>query len=135
MRRPNTKELMDWWDAQEEKDYTCGDCGRVDRKAYVQPQHPYYTGGRVGLAYCADCIAEQNSTYRARRKAELEAMPRCQVPGCNRRGVWKALGVLLCGRHLKKAKMGAQDAGLRSGLPFFYPISYTPADVLKWAKE
>jgi hypothetical protein len=46
--------------------------------------------------------------YREERKAQLAALPRCQVPGCKARGTWNAGSadgpVLMCGRHLKAAQ-------------------------------
>ena len=64
---------------------------------------------------CRDCVkaaAELNRVYLAEmkraRKAQLDAMPRCKVPGCKYRGTarwgWGNNRALLCGRHGKRAE-------------------------------
>ena len=64
---------------------------------------------------CRDCVkaaAELNRVYLAEmkraRKAELDALPRCEVPGCKYRGTarWGSGNnrALLCGRHGKRAE-------------------------------
>jgi hypothetical protein len=53
------------------------------------------------------CHDRQNHERKARRKAELAAMPRCEVPGCRRRAAWTAgagQSVGLCGKHLNAAR-------------------------------
>ena len=94
-----TKQQIEWWDAQPQEQI-CQDCGTRGSKAYVQPQYP------DGHALCVDCIVKRNERYRAERKRQLAAMPRCEF--CNHRATWKAGAgpnpALLCGRHLNKAK-------------------------------
>ena len=61
---------------------------------------------------CVRATAELNLVYLAEmkraRKAQLDAMPRCEVPGCKRRGTarwgWGNNRALLCGRHGKRAE-------------------------------
>ncbi len=39
------------------------------------------------------------------RKAYLDSLPRCEVPGCGMRGTLTVAGVaLMCGRHFKRAE-------------------------------
>ncbi|MDO8671210.1 MAG: hypothetical protein Q7O66_07235 [Dehalococcoidia bacterium] len=60
---------------------------------------------------CHECHNAQAREYIARRKAQLEAMPRCEF--CNRRATYIAVGsVQLCGRHLKEATAKAQGFGI-----------------------
>ena len=85
---------------------------------------------------CHECARREWDDYKARRKAELDAMPRCEVDGCDHRGNWSVAGVLLCGRH--KSKVEAAHirimVGIRGGLGLFVP--YTPERhvILHWAK-
>ena len=98
-----TKAFRKWWDEQDEEQ-TCTTCGKQGPKHYVQPQHPKHTGGPEGTACCSDCYNAAVFARRARRKAELDAMPRCEVPGCKHRGNYRSAGTLICGRHMKRAQ-------------------------------
>jgi hypothetical protein len=86
---------------------------------------------------CYECAQRERQEYAARRKAELAAMPRCEVEGCEHRGNWDVAGVLLCGRH--KSKVAAAHrrtmAGMPGGLGLFVP--YTPERhvILHWAQQ
>lgn len=104
MNAPTDKALTRWWDEQPEGNYTCSGCGRTDDKTYVQPQHPFYANGREDTALCGDCLNDANAALRAARKAELDAMPRCEIEGCQRRGAQRLVAVLLCGRHAKRVQ-------------------------------
>jgi len=104
-QRNKWAETVDW-SAQ----YTCRDCGKQGQGYYVQPQP---NGGPL----CSDCIAKINRAIDAKHKAELDAMPRCQVPGCTRRGTLRVgtyNRVLMCGAHFNKAqkKLRANTAGM-----------------------
>ena len=112
MRRPGPATLSRWYAAQPERDYTCSDCGKVGPKWAVQPQHPYYADGLEGVARCVDCIAAINRRMREERKAQLAAMPRCEVDGCKARATYTVAGVVrMCGRHVRKAEARAAGFG------------------------
>jgi hypothetical protein len=90
-----TKAELQWWESiPDDTIFECADCGKRDKKYYVQPQY------REGFALCANCIAERNRQWRERRKAELAAMPRCVA--CKRRGTYRHGETYLCGRHLRE---------------------------------
>jgi len=133
---PSKLELLGFWEAQPKGDYTCADCGRRGPKTYIQPQHPYYMGGREGLALCGDCIGRRNTEARDARKRAREAGPRCEVPGCRGPQNWiVGKGVKLCGRHKTAAIQGHQaEAARHGGLALFVPMDYSRDDVLRWAQ-
>ena len=88
MNAPSERALIAWWTAKGKTFapgtlLACSDCGKVDSPAYVQPQHPFYAGGRDDIARCGDCIDARNRLARAARKAALAGRPkdcdRCQV--------------------------------------------------------
>ena len=118
-----------WWDAQPE-DQTCRDCGKVGRKAYIQPQ-------RDGGALCTDCISAHNRRAAEVRKAQLAAAPRCDVPLCKYRGAWRTTAaVLLCTRHRNKARAAARRkvAGI-GALALFLPApTYSREAILRMAQ-
>jgi NMD protein affecting ribosome stability and mRNA decay len=126
-----TRRQIEWWNAQPDAQ-TCADCGKQGTKAYVQPQQ-----NMNGAALCVDCIARRNETWRQNRRAQLAAAPRCEVPGCERRGAWHvgAGRVLMCGAHRRRAHLGFHRAN--SGNPFalFMPPPSDRASVLAWAQE
>lgn len=101
-RRMTTAQLRRWastvdWSAT----YRCRRCGHVGPGHYVQPQ-PDGQG-----ALCTDCINAINAEIRARRRAWLDAQPRCAVPGCKRRAtIWhpNRHGTGLCRRHWRRAE-------------------------------
>jgi hypothetical protein len=104
--------------------FTCRDCGKRDRGYYVQPQPE-------GYALCHECIGVINLAIRAARKAQLAALPRCEVDGCKARGsLIVAGGVLMCGRHHKRAESNLQGFGIL-GLAF----TYNKANVLSLAAK
>lgn len=121
--------FAEWWDAQPEQQ-TCRDCGKEGRKAYIQPQQD-------GGALCIDCIAAHNARAREARKAQLAAAPRCEVPGCRYRGAWRASGVLLCGRHLKRARAEVRRRMAGAGaLALFLPgPQWSRAEILNMARH
>lgn len=137
MSRPSDKALSTWYGAQLEQDYTCADCGKVGPKWQVQPQHPYYAGGRAGEARCPDCISAINRRMAQERKAELASMPRCEVPGCRRRANWQVGGrerLGMCGHHKGRAQRAAQgSAAGMGGLGLFMTPSYTREELLRLA--
>ena len=116
--------------------YTCRECGRVDQGYWVQPQPPWRHGGSEDVAFCADCIARHNAELAERRKAQLAAMARCEVPDCQHRGTWRTMGVLLCGRHLAKVK-AEHHKSLASvgGMGLFLTTSYDRACILDMARR
>ena len=57
---------------------------------------------RNSAGRCNDCHNLEYREYKAQRKAQIAAMPRCEA--CNRRGGYEALGVRLCGHHVKVAQ-------------------------------
>ncbi len=91
---------------------------------------------RLGRFVCPECYRQSYVDYKARRKAQLDALPRCECPGCSKRATFNAArGVLLCGRQLKRAQAGMNrvQAGA-GGLALFIPMDYDRADVLRWAQ-
>ncbi len=118
MKAPTPSQLSKWWDNQPSGDYTCTDCGKTDSKSFVQPQHPFFADGHNDVARCADCTSARNRVIDRDRKAELAALPRCEI--CNRRGAWKVghEHVLLCGHHKGKALREYQR---RYAGPFWIP--------------
>lgn len=138
MNPPSTKALNRWIQDQPRGEYTCAWCGKTGPDHYVQPQHPFYADGRQGVdgkapGRCTDCITAAHREHRAARKAQLAAAPRCEVPGCNRRGAWTCAGALLCGGHLKKARIQharlTVPLGILGGL-----MEYNKTAVLTWAQ-
>lgn len=117
--------MIAWYDAQP-KAQVCRDCGKDGNRAYVQPQPPRCRrdiATHEPYALCTDCIGRINRAYDERRKAQLAAMPRCDVDGCNRRSLW-LIGngpekVRVCGRCFKRAKgnWDRQFAGAAIWLP------------------
>jgi len=133
-----TKAELAWHETYSKGDWTCRDCGKVDRHYYVQPQRPK-DGGPPEYALCADCITAINRKMALARKAELDAMDRCQASGCNRRGNWEVGSydrALLCGHHLKVAKR-AQYKRQESlgGMALFMGIEINGAGVLALLNE
>lgn len=117
--------MIAWYEAQPQAQ-VCRDCGKDDDRAYVQPQPPRRKrdiATHKSYALCIDCIARINRAIDQRRKAELNAMPRCDIDGCNRRSLW-LIGngpekVRVCGRHFKRAQRNwdRQFAGATIWLP------------------
>lgn len=128
-RRPSNTALNRWYRAQPRGNYTCRECGHVGPDWQVQPQHPYWGGG----ARCTDCLNRAIYAARAARRAQLAAEPRCQVPGCRRRGSYKVGGggLLMCGAHLKRAQAGAARA---AGGLFWVAWDADNAALLAWAQ-
>ena len=64
-----------------------------------------YAYGAHGERACFACAKAADDARRAARRAELAALPRCEVPGCKARGTWRVGGnLLLCKRHLTRAQ-------------------------------
>ena len=73
--------------------------------------------------WCNSCWNKNAIRQQEERKAQLDAMPRCEF--CNRRGTFIAVGqVLLCGRHLKQAQNKVAGFGI-----FGMGMSQTPESV------
>lgn len=132
---PSDKVLLKWWDSQPRGIYTCSICGREDINSYVQPQHPGYMKGVEGIALCGDCINEIHKKRDEQRKRDLDAMPRCEVPGCNKRGTWRIGGhTLLCGWHLKNYKEQHNKATAQAGgFGLFVTFDYSKQQILEMA--
>jgi hypothetical protein len=89
---------------------------------------------RMLAALCADCVGAANSKAAADRKAQLAALPRCEVPACARRGSVKvARIVLLCGRHYNRMRAAAirSMAGAGGMALFLPPPEYSRDDILR----
>ena len=84
------------------QEYTCHDCGIKGDKNRVCPQR----GALAGLAFCNPCVVKRNRQWKADRKRQLDAMPRCEF--CNRRGSHKVgcgpNPARLCGYHWNIAR-------------------------------
>ena len=136
MKNPTNKELIRWWNSLPKGEYTCTDCGKKGPESYVQPQHPYYVGGKKGVALCSDCIKKQILEGRKKRKAQIDATPRCEVSVCKRRGAWKMLGVLLCGPHKKRVQKNHNRGMMQAGcLAMFTSPEYDRTDILRMASQ
>lgn len=136
MRPPTTRQLNQWARAQPDGDYTCAECGRIGPSYWVQPRHPYFADGKVGTALCTDCINESHRLAKIERKKQIDAMPRCEIDGCNRRGTFHvgqvACGrVLLCGAHKKKVQAQSQKRNAMECL--LWGASVSRETILKWA--
>jgi hypothetical protein len=67
--------------------------------------------GNAPATVCWACQAKVRAAAKAARKAELAAMPRCDVPACKARGRYTVAGrTRLCGKHLKIAKANRMKA-------------------------
>ena len=108
--------------------YTCRNCGRTGPGHYVQPQPE-------GGALCTDCINEINRRIREERRRQLAAMPRCAVPGCNRRAtVWhpnREHGTGLCGHHWRRAEQ--EICRRTAGIPIFGTIILSRDELIRAA--
>lgn len=136
MKPPSPRALSVWYAEQPPGPYTCHDCGTTGPRHTVQPQHPFYMEGREGLALCPDCITARNVAARAERKRQLDAEPRCEIPGCTRRGAWKMRGVLLCGACKARVQRSHLEEMAGAGcLGLFLVPEYDRADVLRLATE
>jgi len=139
MKRPTDRQLARYWESfPDDELYTCTDCGKVDRKYRVQPQHPYYANGETGVFLCPECIAERNAQRCRGRKAGLEGDPTCSVPDCDRRGTWYVgrCKALLCGWHKNKAidTCAAHVDDQLGGLALLASISFTERDIVSMAQ-
>lgn len=139
MKAPSPSAFSTWYEAQPKGENTCAWCGKVGPSYYIQFQHPFWAEGKQGEngkppARCAECVHKGNLEARANRKVQLASEPRCEVPGCSHRGAWKSGGVLLCGAHLRKVKVGHARAASNFG-PFalFASDWYERSDILNWA--
>lgn len=122
----NTPQWMIRWYEAQPRSQRCRDCGKPGDRAYVQPQPPKRKRDLPGYepyALCSDCIMAINRAIDERRKAQLDAMPRCEVDGCNRRSLWRIGNgpdeARVCGQHFKQAKRNwdRQFAGATIWLP------------------
>jgi hypothetical protein len=84
---------------------------------------------------CNECARRERQEYAARRKAELDAMPRCEVEGCDHRGNWDVAGVLLCGRHKSRAQAAHRRfaGSLPGGLGLFVAADYSREQIIRLA--
>lgn len=119
----------DWWQRWEDTVATCDHA------------HQPYTSefrGRT-FTYCHDCadVARDfadaaRAAAKAERKAQLDAMPRCDL--CNRRGTWRyPYGVLVCGWHKRKLKAGWAASDAHGGIVAMLSPP-TRDDLIRWAK-
>lgn len=128
---------LDYWKAQPDAQ-VCRDCGKAGVKAYVQPQLPR-TRAELAThqpyALCTDCLNAAGQRHRDNRKAQLAAMDRCEVDGCDKRGTWRAAGgLLLCGKHLRNAQAAhARACASLGGLALLMPIHYSRQELLNAA--
>jgi hypothetical protein len=98
------KRYIEAWDGP--VDCTCSTCGAQTRgmELTIFDQRERRTTERKGVFTCHDCDMASRREYQARRKAQLAAMDRCEIPGCQHRGTFRVPGMLICGRHLKRAQ-------------------------------
>lgn len=117
---------------------TCTRCNQPTPNGMALYRFDTKTRENLGAAIrftCDACYRLEHDEYTARRKAQLAAEPRCEIDGCTARGNWRSLGILLCGRHLKKAQRAHARAGANLGalaiLGALQPV--TADDVKRWA--
>lgn len=127
--------LVQWWDAQPHAQ-TCRDCGKTGSKHYVQPQPPRRRGEPApGFALCSDCISRHNERLRAKRREALALAPRCEVPGCTRRGAFR-IGTgrtLMCAAHKDRARRAFMRANAGNPFALFLPPPSDRPTVIAWA--
>ena len=91
-----------------------------------------------GRVWCGPCVRAEHAKAKARRKAQLDAMPRCSIDGCNRRGTWRIGhgGVLLvCGIHRTRAKRAHnQRMAAAGGMGLFMPVAYGAEELRELAQ-
>lgn len=127
---PSDKTVLRWWDEQPKGVYTCSMCGREDFGSIVQPQHPGFMRGVEGIALCGNCVYKIHEQNKTQHKKDLGTLPRCEVPGCNKRGTWRVGGhTLLCGWHLKNYKANAST----EELGIFTNLDYSKKQILEMA--
>jgi hypothetical protein len=94
---------------------------------------------RLERYQCLDCIRRERTERKLARKAELEAMPRCEVSACKHRGVYRVGHydkVLLCGRHLGKARaLKEQQSASLGFLAMFDTTATSGRQILKLLQE
>jgi hypothetical protein len=87
----------------------------VGHKMHISPQHPSWTGGKEGMAYCTDCHNRRYYERRAARKAQLAARPKDCVRCGKRPHTWTLAGWKLCGpcktATLREHHVAASGAG------------------------
>ena len=106
------------------------DCGHlVDERMHIHWRRADGSWGRG----CWDCHRAQEAADKLARKAELDAMPRCQVPGCKRRGTHTLQQgiILMCGRHTKQVQ--AQHRRNVGGF-LFACLTYTREQLIRLAQ-
>jgi hypothetical protein len=106
----------------------CSTCPRTGLDYYVQPQPD-------GTYRCSDCHNRAVEQWRAERKAELAALPRCSC--CKRRGTWNVAGILLCGHHKKAVERAryAETKGTPAFLLMFGAAPISREHVLRLAQS
>lgn len=97
----------------------------------------YCPTDRNSAGECMDCHNAGCARRAAERKAQLAAMPRCEVPGCKRRATW-IVGprVELCGIHKRRAERRHNaTAATMGGLALFMPVNYSREELLEAATD
>jgi hypothetical protein len=93
---------------------------------------------RLDRYECLDCIRRDMAERQIARKAELDAMPRCEVPTCKRRGIYQVGHydkVLLCGRHLTKARATNEQQNAPLGFLAMFGTAISGKQILKLLEE
>jgi hypothetical protein len=75
--------------------------------------------GRNSAGQCSECHNRQYYEAKAKRKDQLDAMPRCEIPGCKRRATWIAGAgdkIGICGKHLHRAQSKIASQGIIGAL-------------------
>ena len=91
--------------------------------------------GGASVRVCNDCWNRSVDVRQAARKAQLDAMPRCEVDGCQRRSTWTVSGgVGLCGWHMRRMKRehNRRMASI-GGMGLFMTVNYGREAVLSMA--
>jgi len=109
---------------------TCAIC----KAAIVNsPCEVQYAHGGTRETWCITCWSRHVAERRTTRKAQLDAMPRCEVPGCRKRGslrIGNAPIALVCGWHNSKIRRKVQTQSVPGYLD---NASWTGKDLLPLA--
>lgn len=112
----------------------CTKCGAPNGSEILGPDNK-----PTGDYWCCTCWNQSVADRRAARKAELAAMPRCEVSRCSRRGTWDvghAPTVKLCGQHKNKARqLLAGRLAPAASIAMFAPVHMPGPDVLAMLEE
>jgi len=110
----------------------------LDHCDHSRKTHEFSNPDGSSLWTCQECSNAYHQAWKAARKAQLDAMPRCEIPGCSRRATYSAFSVGMCGFHLNKAQRAHQKAMLTGagGMGLFMPCpTYNREQLIQMARS